>query len=136
MKKILIQASYILLISSILFISCKKDQQSIRSANQQSSNDIKLDTTFRFTVRSANFFDPINWVQKDFYIPILDSIFNPDLKVYRTLISTASTTWQEVYPDSAQTAGPHYVRSKGYITYSEQILSFSAKIAVRILARW
>src|SRR6266498_1718878 len=108
MKKILMQAGYILLISSILFISCKKDQQSIRSANQQSSNDIKLDTIFRFTVKSANFFDPINWVQKDFYIPILDSISNPDLKVYRTLISAASTTWQEVYPYSVQASGPHY----------------------------
>jgi hypothetical protein len=131
------QASYILLISSILFISCKKDQQSIRSANQQSSNDIKLDTTFRFTVRSANFFDPINWVQKDFYVPILDSIVNPDLKVYRTLNSTTSTTWQEVFPHSQQTIGPSYVRNKGHITYSElNIGNLSIKISVRIVASW
>jgi len=129
------QASYILLISSILFISCKKDQQAGRLLIQQPSN-VKLDTTFQFTIKQLSPFDIINWFQRDFYVPILDSVANPDLKVYRTLITTASTSWQEVYLDSARTPGPHYVHSKGYVTYSEQILAFSAKITVRIVARW
>jgi hypothetical protein len=81
-------------------------------------------------------FDIINWFQKDFYIPILDSVANPDLKVDRILITTASTDWQEVYLDSARIPGPHYVRSKGYVTYSEQIRASSAKITVRILGKW
>ncbi len=132
------QASYILLIPVILFISCKKDQQAIRSASQQSSNDIKLDTTFQFTIRQVSFFNhsPLQ-VQKDFYVPILDSMVSPDLKVYRTLYSTISTTWQEVFPYSQQTIGSSYVRNKGHITYSERIvLSSSIKISVRIVASW
>ena len=135
MKKNLRQANCILVILVMLFISCKKDQQSIRPLSQQASSGIKLDTTFQFTIKQLYPFDIINWFQKDFYIPILDSVANPELKVYRTLITTSSTTWQEVYPDSVQTPGPHFLQSKEYITYSEQILAFSAKITVRILAR-
>src|SRR6266496_687461 len=132
MKKILMQAGYILMISGILFISCKKDQQSIKSATQYSSNDIKMDTTFQFTVKQVSFFDPINQAYQDFYITVLDNIVNPDLKVYRTLISTTSTTWQEVFPYSQQTIGPSYVRNKGHITYSENIGYSSIRISVRI----
>ena len=131
------QAGYILLISSILFISCKKNQQSIRSANQQSSNDIKLDTTFRFSVKEVSFFDPIDRVGKDFYIPALDSIVDPDLKVYRTLYSSGLSTWREIFPFSQATEDAFYARNKGHITYSESIrVHGSINISVRIVARW
>src|SRR5438552_8741098 len=122
----------IVIIAIFIINFYKKDQQ---PRVELSSNDIKLDTTFQFTLKQLYPFDIINWCQKDFYTPILDSVANPELKVYRTLITTSSTTWQEVYSDSVQTPGPHFLRSKGYISYSEQILAFSAKITVRILAR-
>src|SRR6266545_6263233 len=117
MEKFLKQASYILAVSAIVFISCKKDQQPImRPAAQQSLSVRKIDTVFQYTATNNGSSSPVIQTQKDFYIPTLDSVNSTRLKVFRAL---NSTVFQEVYPYPPQTISPYYVRAKGKITYSE-----------------
>ena len=141
MKKII--PSMILIMSAMMFllISCKKDQQStIRPATQPSSGDQpssggwKIDTVFQYT--AGSYFPSIHVIQarKDFYIPILDSVSDSGLKVFRAL---NSTSFEEVRPYSIQVKGPCYVRGKGKITYAELITGYSSVVIhVKILGKW
>ena|SRR6266496_2070846 len=95
-------------------------------------NSLKLDTTFRYTATYSGSSYPAFTTQKDFYIPILDSIENAQLKVYEK----SKGPWSDVFPSSTGLS-PSYSRNGGVITFRQLIIGWpSVEISVRVTASW
>jgi hypothetical protein len=135
MENFLTKVNYVLIITAVLVISCKKDQQPIITPTTQQSLGVrKIDTVFQYTATNNGSYSSVIQTQRDFYFSALDTINTPRLKVFRALNSGG---FLEINPYSPSTVNLYYIRNQGKITYSEFIVGYSSVgIRVRILAKW
>src|SRR5205814_190900 len=114
------QLMMLIMMHSIFFISCKKEKQIVTP----------IATPGTPTYSGSSY--PAFTTQKDFYIPILDSIENAQLKVYEK----SRGYWSDVFPSSTGLS-PNYSRNGGVITFRQLIIGWpSVEISVRVTASW